>query len=41
MKHIPADAFNQYVAMGDRRSYEALGREIGISKRSIVVRASR
>ena len=38
---IPATAFEQYVALGDGRSYQALSERIHISKRSIVKRASR
>jgi Zn-dependent peptidase ImmA (M78 family) len=37
---IPADAFRQYVELGDGRSYEKLAQKIGVSKRSIVVRAT-
>ncbi len=35
-KKIPGDAFEQYHAMGAHRSYEALARKYGVSKRSIV-----
>jgi len=39
MNRIPPDAFEKYAAMGPSRSYRALGRVIGISKRTIVKRA--
>jgi len=38
---VPSNAFEQYVALGDRRSYESLGRELGFSKRAITRTAAR
>ena len=38
---IPLDAFECYVGMGPKRSYESLAQKYGVSKRSIVKRAKR
>ncbi len=38
---IPPDAFEQYVALGDDRSYERLAEELGVTKRSICRRAAK
>jgi len=38
---IPADAFEAYVAMGEGRSYRALARRLGVSKRAITKHAHR
>ena len=35
-RKIPYDAFEQYVALGPGRSYEALRKQFGVNKRSIV-----
>ena len=42
MPRLPADAYEQYLALpAAERSYSALSRRLGVSKRSIVARASR
>ena len=41
MARIPSDAFDQYVAMGAGRTYERLATKLGVSKRSIVRRATK
>ena len=38
---IPPDAFECYVAMGAKRSYESVAQKYGVSKRSVVKRATR
>jgi len=40
-RKIPTDAFEQYVALGPGRSYEALRKLFGVNKRSIVKLATR
>lgn len=40
MAHLPADAFERYVALGAGRTYEALARALGVSKRTVVRRAT-
>jgi transposase-like protein len=35
MSRLPADAFSQYLALGPERSYEALARRLGVTKRTI------
>jgi hypothetical protein len=40
-RKIPADAFECYVRMGDSRSYEAVARRYGVSKRAVTKRAAR
>ncbi|MBK9386558.1 MAG: hypothetical protein IPN34_17230 [Planctomycetes bacterium] len=39
-RHIPADAFEVYYAMGPARSYAELARHYGVSKRAILKRAT-
>ena len=40
-RKIPSDAFEQYVALGPGRSYEALRKVFGVNKRSIVKLATK
>ena len=40
-KRIPADAFDAYFALGPDRSYEALARKFGVSKKGITLMAKR
>lgn len=40
-RKLPDDAFEAYVAMGAQRSYEALARRYGASKRAIAKKASK
>jgi len=40
-RKLPDDAFEAYVAMGAKRSYEALAQRYGASKRAIAKKASR
>jgi len=40
-RKIPLDAFEQYVAMGTGRGYQALGNQFGVNKRSIVKLAAK
>jgi hypothetical protein len=40
-RKIPSDAFEQYVALGPGRSYEALRKLFGVNKRSIVKHAAK
>lgn len=40
-RKIPLDAFDRYFAAGPTRSYKALAKEIGVSKRSITTLAVR
>ncbi len=40
MPRLPVDAFEQYVAMGAARTYEALAVRLGVSKRSVVRKAT-
>jgi hypothetical protein len=39
-RHIPADAFEIYYAMGPARSYAELARHYGVTKRAILKRAT-
>lgn len=39
-RKIPADAFRYYVGLGAKRSYEAVARRYGISKRAVTKRAA-
>ena len=39
MARLPADAFEQYVALGAARTYQALAARLGVSKRSVVRKA--
>lgn len=39
MNRLPADAFEQYVALGSARTYQGLAERLRVSKRSIVRRA--
>ena len=41
MARLPTDAFEQYVALGTSRTYVALASKLGVSKRSVVRRATR
>lgn len=39
MTRLPADAFEQYVALGGSRTYQALAERLRVSKRSVVRKA--
>ncbi len=41
MPRLPSDAFERFLALGPARSYSQLARSLGVSKRSVVARASR
>jgi hypothetical protein len=41
MNRVPTDAYQHYVSLGPQRTYEALARHYGVSKRAITKRASR
>ena len=41
MGKLPAEAFDAYCAMGEARSYAAVARKYGVSKRSITKRAAK
>jgi len=41
MSHLPTDAFSQYLAMGPERSYEALARRLGVTKRTVTRTATK
>lgn len=41
MKRVPKTAFEDYVAMGDDRSYSALARRYGVSRTAVANRARR
>ena len=40
-KKIPDDAFSQYLALGSRRSYEAVARHFSCSKKAVTRRATK
>ena len=40
-RKLPRDAFEQYVALGDERSYALLAQRLGVSKRAVVKRATK
>ncbi len=41
MNRLPEDSFERYFAMGPQRSYSALGKALGVSKRAVSKRARR
>ena len=41
MKRLPPEAFSFYVALGPERSYDAVARKYGVSKVTVVSRASK
>jgi hypothetical protein len=38
---LPPDSFEYYLSLGSKRSYEAVAKKYGVSKRSVVKRATR
>lgn len=40
-RRLPRDAFEQYVALGDERSYALLAQRLGVSKRAVTKRATK
>jgi hypothetical protein len=39
-RKLPADAFDAYLALGERRSYSTIAKQYGVSKRCVTKRAS-
>jgi hypothetical protein len=40
-RKLPSDAFDHYVAMGDHRTYAAIAKQFGVSKRCVTKRAAK